>query len=154
MLEGNTGGTVLLLCGVVIKAPKDFVARADTTKPFDFKKFMVQQVPPCPFARLLPSEAEFGPAPAEGEKQWESVKNAWRSPGMGNDAPKDVVQMWQEMGLSDVGWEPSKVGEMSMDANMPNTSLEPSLSGQIPEQLLLDFEDFYLWAPFLSAARS
>ncbi|KAB8349758.1 hypothetical protein FH972_023772 [Carpinus fangiana] len=110
LLDGNKEGTVSLLCGVVVRVPKSLVSVADTTKPFDYKKFMVQEIGgQYGFAKLRPNEAKFLPAPPEGKTQWDSVKSAWKSPGMGGEAPITVVDMWQDMGLSDLGWDPAKV---------------------------------------------
>ena len=138
------------MCGVVISVPAPLLSIADTTKPFDYRKFMVQEIENrFTFPALRANEKRFlptppdRPPPKQPSKQWDYVRAAWENPGMGTQAPLDAVELWQQMGLSELGWDPEKVDPKKVRG----------LTGAMPVELVENLEDYYLWAPFLSAAE-
>ena len=148
-LNGNSADcTVSLLCGVTITVPKPLVSELDTTRPFDFKKYMVLEIESdFQFPKMNPQERVFQPAPvdeADRPKQWDAVRDAWNAPGFGEDAPTLVSELWHEVGLSDLGWDPNKID--------PESGHE--FLGRVPEALVKDLEDYYLWAPFLTNVQA
>jgi hypothetical protein len=149
LLNGNGNTTVSLMCGVTISVPKALVSELDRTYPFNYQKFMVLEIEEVfEFPSLADNYSPFLPAkpdqppPSTPSKQWDNVRTAWENPSMGDTAPPDAVKLWQNIGLSELGWDPAKVDDKTGE----------TLSGQIPADLVKNLEDYYLWAPFLSTA--
>ncbi|RDL32364.1 uncharacterized protein BP5553_08820 [Venustampulla echinocandica] len=149
-LNGTTGGTTSLMCGVVITVPKPLISELDTTQPFNYQKFMVQEITGLfPFPVLPPNEARFLPAPpdvpppGQSSKQWADVRATWESPGYGAEAPLDAVNLWVQMGIEELGWSEAK-----LDDGKGN-----KMTGRQPEALLKGLEGYYLWPPLLSAVE-
>lgn len=95
------------------------------------------------FPRIIPEEPVFQPAPvdeADRPKQWDAVRDAWNAPELGEGASMRASELWQEVGLSDLGWDPNKI----------DSEAGHEFVGRVPAAVVKDLEDYYLWAPFLT----
>jgi hypothetical protein len=145
LLDGTQNTTINLMCGVDIEQPLPVVSLNDQLITFEYHRFMVREIPERPnFPTLETPPVEFIPLEPDGSlennQQWNNVRNAWTTPGMGTDAASRTVSMWQAVGESLLGWDPKKLN---------GTNGQP-LSGTMPTVLVADLEDYYGWAPDLS----
>lgn len=105
---------------------------------------MVLEIEPTyQFPFLIKEPRQFLPLEPDnkkGGKQWADVKAVWQKQGTVDSPSEKAANLWKDIGLSLMGWDPAKVDE--------KTGSE--FTGALPRRLVDDITDYYLWAPNLS----
>jgi hypothetical protein len=142
-LDGNREKTVNLITGVRIARPEPLLSE-DKTVPFDVELFQVNFVEGTyHFPPLSRPHTAFSPVASQDPEQWDRVQKKWQTPGLGTDAGMEATELWIKLGLSALGWDEDQV-----------TSEEEGrvLTGNQPATLVESLDQYYLWAPAMSAA--
>ncbi|KAF3906714.1 hypothetical protein AA313_de0200109 [Arthrobotrys entomopaga] len=142
LLDGTKDGTTSLLTGVNITHPDPAPSSDDTTKPFDYVPMNVLNAATVKFPDLLPMTSTFeAEEPNTTGQQWAHVASKWETPN-GTVSSVDFVNLWAEIGMGLLGWDPENVSREGGD----NT-----LTGQAPTQeLLKNIDGYLLWAPMMT----
>ncbi|MCJ1434524.1 hypothetical protein MMC27_003893 [Xylographa pallens] len=146
LLNGTEGGTTSLLAGVTITHPSPVLSIEDTTQPFDYVAMEVENADTVVFPDLLPMTTAFeAEQPDTTGKQWVNVASKWATPA-GPVSSVGFVNLWVEVGVNMLGWDPEKVTRKAGD---------DALTGQAPTGVLLkNIDGYLLWAPLMTQVAS
>ncbi|KAE8139475.1 hypothetical protein BDV38DRAFT_291480 [Aspergillus pseudotamarii] len=142
LLKGTSEKTLRVMTGVRLRRPGDKFSK-DPDVTYKVELFQISNI--TPMYKLPESEArsealEGVPWPdTPGSNNWETVRNQWKSPGGGERAGQQAADLWQELGLTRLGWDTERI-----------KGSDSTFTGCQPQRLIDNLEKHYLWAPLLT----
>ncbi|KAE8412666.1 hypothetical protein BDV36DRAFT_304736 [Aspergillus pseudocaelatus] len=142
LLKGTSEKTLHVMTGVRLRRPGDKFSD-DPNVTYKVELFQISNIKPT--YKLPKSEArsevlEGVPWPdTPSSNNWETVRNKWKSPDAGERAGQQAADLWQELGLTQLGWDTERI-----------KGSDSTFTGCQPQRLIDDLEKHYLWAPLLT----
>lgn len=140
--KGTSEKTLHVMNGVRLRRPGDkFSNDPDVT--YKVELFQISNIKPTyklPKSKTRSLALEAAPWPdTPGSNNWEILRDQWKSPGAGECAAKQAADLWQELGLTQFGWDTKRIN-----------GCDSTFTGCQPQRLIDDLEKHYLWAPLLT----